>query len=308
VISLIILVVVTALTITTLFSWHGLLSSPVVLSYWLLANGTLLFCMLAFLIGRRFNDHPVAVGRVAAIVPACDEDPEELRAAVHSILGQSMPPEMVYVVDDGSKVPVGQPFYHPRVTWLRKKNGGKRSAQVYALDRMNAADWDLILTVDGDSILDLYALEHQLRAFSGGGRPQCRRRRSRVIAGGAVPAHVVPPIATATAEMPSMTAATERNFFTREIAANEFYGDFIVGGFLFGCIVLETLVISAVMRVTRRREKGSRSHDDRRGYHSRHGGDLRVSYRGRGDNGVAFRCQVVPACVYFGPTSSFPPG
>ena len=43
VISLIILVVVTALTITTLFSWHGLLSIPVVLSYWLLANGTLLF-------------------------------------------------------------------------------------------------------------------------------------------------------------------------------------------------------------------------------------------------------------------------
>ena len=186
VISLIILVVVTALTITTLFSWHGLLSSPVVLSYWLLANGTLLFCMLAFLIGRRFNDHPVAAGRVAAIVPAYDEDPEELRAVVHSILGQSMPPEMVYVVDDGSEVPVGQLFYHPRVTWLRKENGGKRSAQVYALDRMNAADWDFILTVDGDSILDRYALEHQLRAFSGGGRPRRRRRRSRVIAGGAV--------------------------------------------------------------------------------------------------------------------------
>ena len=186
VISLIILIVVAALTITTLFSWRGLLSSPIVLSYWLLANCTLLFCMLAFLIGRRFNDHPVAAGQVAAIVPAYDEDPEELRAVVHSILGQSMPPEMVYVVDDGSKVPVGQPFYHPKVTWLRKENGGKRSAQVYALDHMNRADWDFILTVDGDSILDRYALEHQLRAFSRGGRRQRRYRRSRVIAGGAV--------------------------------------------------------------------------------------------------------------------------
>ena len=57
------LVVVTALTITTLFSWHGLLSSPVVLSYWLLANGTLLFCLLAFLIGRR----PTLV--ISAIMP-----------------------------------------------------------------------------------------------------------------------------------------------------------------------------------------------------------------------------------------------
>jgi peptidoglycan/xylan/chitin deacetylase (PgdA/CDA1 family)/glycosyltransferase involved in cell wall biosynthesis len=168
VISLIILVVLTALTVTTLLGWHGLLSSPVVLGYWLLANGTLLFCMIAFLIGRRFIRHPAAAGRVAAIVPAYDEDPAELRAVVESIVGQSMPPDMIYVVDDGSGIPVGRPFEHPKVTWLRKENGGKRSAQVYALDRMDPADWDFILTVDGDSILDRYALEHQLRAFSRG--------------------------------------------------------------------------------------------------------------------------------------------
>jgi cellulose synthase/poly-beta-1,6-N-acetylglucosamine synthase-like glycosyltransferase/peptidoglycan/xylan/chitin deacetylase (PgdA/CDA1 family) len=183
VISLIILVAATAITIVTFLNWHGMLSSPVVLSYWLLAGGTLLFCMLAFLIGRRFNDHPVAAGRVAAIVPAYDEDPEELKAVVRSILEQSMPPEMIYVVDDGSKVPVGQPFYHPKVTWLRKENGGKRSAQVYALDRMNPTEWDFILTVDGDSILDRYALEHQLRAFS---RGQPSHRRRSALAGGAV--------------------------------------------------------------------------------------------------------------------------
>jgi hyaluronan synthase len=168
VISLIILVVATALAITTMISWLGILNSPVVLSYWLLASGTLLFCMIAFLIGRRFNKRPVAAGRVAAIVPAYDEDQGELKAVVHSILEQSRPPEMIYVVDDGSKVPVSQPFYHPKVTWLRKENGGKRSAQVYVLDRMDPADWDFILTVDGDSILDRYALEHQLRAFSAG--------------------------------------------------------------------------------------------------------------------------------------------
>lgn len=180
-ISLIILAVGGALSVTTLANLHGLLNSPVVLTYWLLASGTLLFCMLAFLIGRRFNDRPVAAGRVAAIVPAYDEDPEELQACVRSILGQSTPPEMIYVVDDGSKVPVGEPFYHPRVTWLRKKNGGKRSAQVYALDRMDPADWDFILTVDGDSILDRYALEHQLRAFS----PR-RPGRKPVLGGGSV--------------------------------------------------------------------------------------------------------------------------
>jgi peptidoglycan/xylan/chitin deacetylase (PgdA/CDA1 family)/glycosyltransferase involved in cell wall biosynthesis len=183
VISLIILVVTAALTFITLVNSHGLLHNPVVLSYWLLTSGTLLFCMLAFLIGRRFNDHPVAVGRVAAIVPAYDEDPEELVAVVRSILGQSMPPAMIYVVDDGSRVPVGQPFHHPKVTWLRKENGGKRSAQVHALDQMDPADWDFILTVDGDSILDRYALEHQLRAFS---PRRHRHRRNSVLGGGAV--------------------------------------------------------------------------------------------------------------------------
>ena len=75
---------------------------------------------------------------------------------------------MIYVVDDGSAIPVGRPFEHPKVIWLRRENGGKRSAQVYALDRMDPADWDFILTVDGDSILGHYALEHQLRAFSRG--------------------------------------------------------------------------------------------------------------------------------------------
>lgn len=182
VISVIILVQAIALSFTTLIGWKDMLSSPVVLSYWLLASGTLLFCMIAFLIGRRFNHCPVAVGRVAAIVPAYDEDPQVLETTVRSILSQSMPPAMIYVVDDGSKVPVGRPFYHPRVTWLRKENGGKRSAQVFALDRMDAADWDFILTVDGDSILDRYALEHQLRAFS----PRRRGRRGSLPGGGAV--------------------------------------------------------------------------------------------------------------------------
>ncbi len=186
VISLIIGVVAAALTVTTSFSWHGLLSSPVVLSYWLLANGTLLFCMLAFVIGRRFNRQPVAAGRVAAIVPAYDEDPDELKTVVRSILRQSVPPDIVFVVDDGSKVPVGQPFYDPKVIWLRKENGGKRSAQVHALNHMDPADWDFILTVDGDSILDRYALEHQLRAFSGVKHLQHDGHPPRAARGGAV--------------------------------------------------------------------------------------------------------------------------
>jgi hyaluronan synthase len=46
------------------------------------------------------------------------------------------------------------------------EKGGRRAAQVYVLDRLEPDKWEFVLTVDGDSVLDERALEHQLRAFS----------------------------------------------------------------------------------------------------------------------------------------------
>lgn len=130
----------------------------------------LLATMYAVVTGRRFAHLPVAPGRIVAIVPAHEEHPDDLRACIWSILNQrNVLVEEVHVVDDGSmRYPV-QPFSHPRVRWHRKEHGGKRSAQVYVLDRLDPDDWDFILTVDVDSVLHEDAMEHQLRAFS---RPQ----------------------------------------------------------------------------------------------------------------------------------------
>ncbi len=158
--------VMAALAAVTAVTFRYMVRDPFVLAYWMLANCMLVFCMYAFIKGRRFNARPVAPGRVAAIIPAYEEDPAELRACIDAILNQSIPPDQVFVVDDGSvKHPV-VPFPDPRITWLRQPNQGKRAAQVHALKTMNPVDWDFILTVDGDSVLDHYALEHQLRAMS----------------------------------------------------------------------------------------------------------------------------------------------
>jgi cellulose synthase/poly-beta-1,6-N-acetylglucosamine synthase-like glycosyltransferase len=69
------------------------------------------------------------------------------------------------VVDDGSRVPV-PPYDDPRVTWLRVENGGKRHAQAHALKLFEPGEFDFVLTVDSDSVLDDDALERMLEAMS----------------------------------------------------------------------------------------------------------------------------------------------
>ncbi|MGX6604574.1 glycosyltransferase family 2 protein [Micromonosporaceae bacterium Da 78-11] len=156
-------VVLVALT----YVLHDRMRDPVVVGGWWISNIILLFGMVAFVRGRRFQRLPVAPGRIVAIVPAYEQSPADLRACVWSILNQrNVVVDEIHVVDDGSTRHPVQPFGNPRVFWHRKENGGKRAAQVYVLDRLQSRDWDFVLTVDGGSVLDEYALEHQLRAFS----------------------------------------------------------------------------------------------------------------------------------------------
>jgi hyaluronan synthase len=161
--------VIVALAAVTLWIYRQA-HDPVVLIYWWIGNSALLFCMVAFMKGRRFLHLEVAHGRVLAIVPAYEENPVELNACVRSILDQrGAEATEVHVVDDGSVDSPVQTWQHPRVFWHRKPNGGKRDSQCYVLDQLDPEDFDYILTVDGDSVLDPDALAHQLRAFS---RPQ----------------------------------------------------------------------------------------------------------------------------------------
>jgi hyaluronan synthase len=114
---------------------------------------------------RSFKHLPPAKGRIIAIVPAYNEEPELLHAAVRSLTNQTILPDEIHVMDDGSEFPV-EPFDHPLVTWHHQVNQGKRHAQANILKKFSPNAWDFILTVDSDSVCDPDALEHLLRSMS----------------------------------------------------------------------------------------------------------------------------------------------
>ena len=125
--------------------------------------------MVAALKWRSFSHLPEAKGKVLAIIPAYEESSESVQAVVRSLLHQTHLPDKIYVIDDGSSTPI-EGFAHPLVTWLRQNNKGKRHAQVNALRKHSAEEFEFILTVDSDSTLDPDALSHLLRAMSWRGR------------------------------------------------------------------------------------------------------------------------------------------
>jgi hyaluronan synthase len=137
---------------------------PVLIVYWWFGVVVMSFCLIAFVIGRRFIRLPIAPGRVLCIVPAYNEDAEALTTAVLALANQSVPVD-IEVIDDGSTLPV-IPLRHPRVTWVRQGNTGKRGAQVAVLRRHRRGEYDFILTVDSDSAPYPDAVEHLLRAMS----------------------------------------------------------------------------------------------------------------------------------------------
>lgn len=167
----IITVVILALEAVT-FVVHQQTDDPLLLGYWLFGALVIIFCLVAFHFGRRYLDRSPAPGRVLCIIPAYNENQENLIGCVRSILAQTVPVD-VEVIDDGSGVPI-LPFEHPRVTWRRQPNTGKRGAQVEVLKahgrkvagRWRSNTYQFVMTVDSDSRPAPDALEHLLRAMS----------------------------------------------------------------------------------------------------------------------------------------------
>src|SRR5262249_22633066 len=122
------------------------------------------FCVIAFVVGRRYLKNPLAEGRILCIVPAYNERPEGLRDTLLALLRQTVPVDIV-VIDDGSQVPVAPSVRHPQVTWLRADSVRKRCAQVAVLRRFDRDDYQFILTVDSDSEPFPDACEQLLRAM-----------------------------------------------------------------------------------------------------------------------------------------------
>ncbi|NEE04606.1 glycosyltransferase family 2 protein [Phytoactinopolyspora halotolerans] len=113
--------------------------------------------------GRRYSHRPMADGKVVAVIPAFNEDPDALHETIRSLLSGTRPPDEIHVVDDGSHHPIPE-FEHPRVFWYRQPNGGKRKAQAHALRTDTGADF--VLTVDSDCTVDRYAVQRLLQAMS----------------------------------------------------------------------------------------------------------------------------------------------
>src|SRR3954454_10917170 len=143
---------------------HEQTGDVVLVAYWYFGATVITLCLVAFVVGRRHTNNPVAEGRVLCIVPAYNEDPDGLHKTVVALLGQTVPVDVV-VIDDGSAVPVVPSVEDPRVIWLRQANTGKRGAQVAVLENYDRGDYDFVLTVDSDSVPYPDACEHLLKAM-----------------------------------------------------------------------------------------------------------------------------------------------
>jgi hyaluronan synthase len=108
-------------------------------------------------------------------IPVYNEDPQTLRRVAYSLFAQDRQPNRIQFVDDGSnrfdyqdvaaEIQSLARFYpHIDYSWIRKANGGKRSAQAITFNDNGQAD--IFVTVDSDSTLDPFAVREGLKPFA----------------------------------------------------------------------------------------------------------------------------------------------
>jgi cellulose synthase/poly-beta-1,6-N-acetylglucosamine synthase-like glycosyltransferase len=161
--ALVVSVAIAVLSVTTV-QIATITHDWILILYWTLGASAVGGCLLAFVVGRRYTHLPVADGRVLCIVPAYNEPPESLARTVDALLAQTVEIDIV-VIDDGSEIPVVPSRTHPRLTWLRQYNTGKRGAQVAVLRDIPRDTYEFVLTVDSDSQPFSDACEHLLRSM-----------------------------------------------------------------------------------------------------------------------------------------------
>lgn len=111
---------------------------------------------------------------VDVVIPAYNEDRVTLLASLDSLDNQTRLPRRVYVVDDGSTVPVANYIAdwqahqgrHRALNFelvvFRQPNAGKREAQARAFE---ASDADILVTSDSDTVYDDRAIAEGLKPF-----------------------------------------------------------------------------------------------------------------------------------------------
>jgi hyaluronan synthase len=130
--------------------------------------------------------------RITLIVPVYNEDIPTLRGLLDSLAAQTLAPDRVHLVNDGSALataPDGSQYDDAgeavsewrrdgapagmEVRYDRIVNSGKRHAQAVAFGA--DPDADIFVTVDSDTVLDAHAIERGIAPFS--------RRRVTAVAG-----------------------------------------------------------------------------------------------------------------------------
>lgn len=134
----------------------------------------ILFVSLAIAHREKPIEGEVTDDYVTVIIPAYNEDPKLLKNCLKSLINQSRKPNKIFLVDDGSNAEsyasVKRWFIKAakkqkiEARWVKKENGGKRSAQAVAIKRTPKTS--IYVTVDSDSVLDKYAIEEGLKPFS----------------------------------------------------------------------------------------------------------------------------------------------
>jgi hyaluronan synthase len=108
---------------------------------------------------------------VTVAIPVYNEDPGLLDRCLYALANQSRPPQLVFIVDDGSKTDYTRlrQYWEGRwptgldVRWMRQTNQGKRRAHALVFDAV--PDTDIFITVDSDTTLEYRAIEEGLKPF-----------------------------------------------------------------------------------------------------------------------------------------------
>lgn len=108
---------------------------------------------------------------VTVAIPTYNEDAGLLDRCIYAIMNQTRPPELIWVVDDGSKTDYSEVASYwtgtwsngTEIRWTRQSNQGKRRAHAYVFGRV--PETDIFVTVDSDTTLEHRAIEEGLKPF-----------------------------------------------------------------------------------------------------------------------------------------------
>lgn len=131
---------------------------------------------------RHEVEHSVLKPRSLAVIVAAHNEAAALPITLHSLFGQTRPPDEIVIADDGStdgtaallmsryglvqpeegEISAPSPRY-PTLRWLRLPHGGKACALNAALVELRS---ETFMTVDADTLLDADACDAMTRAFA----------------------------------------------------------------------------------------------------------------------------------------------